>query len=306
MPRPPVAREMTVGEKRALSTERASLPATVLVALVAAAASFSALIWCGRLMGMAHMAFALPVAIDGLGIMCALGVARHGGSFRSAFSEWFGLGMSVTLSIAGNVAHALQVLPAELKVAFAASMPVIVAYGVHVYCRAIASGVSTRVFASDPTQIQLALDTATPAKSDTAPVPARRPVSRPPLAATTVARPERSRDRSRDRGQVTREPAAAIALEEATATGSTLAARLGVRATGEDVERFLTEWLKDYERDGAAPAAAAVHAAVFGDGPSPAMVTTRKWARAAKESMSAQMAGPAVALVRDGDDSSAA
>lgn len=161
-PKTPAARGFTLAEKRSVTFERIALYVVFLVALIAAVISFVALTWLGRQMGMTIVAPLLPLAIDGFAIACSVGIVRSqasGEPARERVSEWVGLFLALVLSIAGNVQHALvegaTTLPRFLVIAFAAAVPVIVAYGIHVYGRAMARGISSHVFAEDPTQVQM-------------------------------------------------------------------------------------------------------------------------------------------------------
>jgi len=151
-PSPPEARAFTVSEQRAITFERVALYVVFLVALIAAVISFVALSWFGSQMGMGLVAPLMPLAIDGFAVACSVGVVRSqssGERARQRASEWVGLALALSLSIAGNIQHALTqgspAAPRFLVVAYGAAIPVIVAYGIHVYGRAMANGISAHV-----------------------------------------------------------------------------------------------------------------------------------------------------------------
>lgn len=197
MAKAPAARGFTLAEKRSLTFERVSLYMVFLVALIAAAISFIALRAVGSDAGLGQASFLLPIAIDGFGIACSVGIVRSvasGEGFRDRASEWAGLFVSLGLSVLGNVHHALKVgapdLPTYVKIAYAGAIPIIVAYGIHVYGRAMAKGISAHVMASDPSQVHFGLahlgDThAQPARAPKvqaraqAPAPTRAPAAQP-------------------------------------------------------------------------------------------------------------------------------
>lgn len=160
-PRPPASRGFTLAERRSLTFERISLYAVFFVALVAAVVSFVAMAWVGKQLGMDWAAPLIPLAIDGFAIACSVGIVRSqasGDRLRERFSEWIGLYVALSLSIAGNVFHVLhtstELLPTYLKVAFAASIPILLAYGIHVYGRAMSRGISAKVLADDPDKVR--------------------------------------------------------------------------------------------------------------------------------------------------------
>ncbi|MGL5816625.1 MAG: DUF2637 domain-containing protein [Phycicoccus sp.] len=160
----PTARGFTVAEKRSVTFERIALYAVFLVAIIAAAISFQALMWVGTEMGLAWAAALVPIAVDGFAIACSVGVIRSqasGEPLRQRLSEWLGISGALGLSIAGNVTHALDIgtgrVPDALTIAVSAAVPVIVAYGIHVYGRAMVRGISAHVLASDPSQLHFDL-----------------------------------------------------------------------------------------------------------------------------------------------------
>lgn len=196
MAKPPPARGFTLAEKRALLFERIALYAVFLVAVIAAAISFVALRAVGGDAGLGRAAFLLPIAIDGFGIACSVGIVRSvasGDKFRERVSEWFGLICALGLSILGNVEHSLTVgavtLPDYVKVAYATAIPVIVAYGIHVYGRAMSKGISAHVLADDPDHLRfdvLHLGEDTVARA-AAPVRTPRAVRAPQAASSAPA-----------------------------------------------------------------------------------------------------------------------
>ena len=164
MAKPPTDRGFTIAEARSLQFERVSLFMVLLVAVVAAVISFQALTWLGETMGLGWAAPLVPLAIDGFAVACSIGIIRSqasGHGTRDRVSEWLGLFIALGLSIAGNVTHALHTgsreLPVGLVSAFAAAVPIIVAYGIHVYGRAMARGISANVLAEDPGRIHFDL-----------------------------------------------------------------------------------------------------------------------------------------------------
>jgi len=206
MAKAPNARGFTIAERRALTFERVSLYMVFLVALIAAALSFIALRAVGSDAGLGQASFLLPIAIDGFGIACSVGIVRSvasGEGIRDRLSEWVGLFVSLGLSVLGNVHHALKVgaidLPDYVKIAYSAAIPIIVAYGIHVYGRAMAKGISAHVMADDPDRVHFDLahlgdHSAPPAR---APRPTPRAQAQPaaravaaPAAAQPSAQPE--------------------------------------------------------------------------------------------------------------------
>lgn len=160
MGKQPSSRGFTVAEKRALAFERVSLYALMLVTVIAAAISFIALRAVGKDAGLGSASFLLPIAIDGFGVACSVGIIRSvasGEGFGERASEWVGLAGALGLSILGNVHHALIVgavtLPNYVKVSYAFAIPVIVAYGIHVYGRAMSKGISAHVLADNPAEL---------------------------------------------------------------------------------------------------------------------------------------------------------
>lgn len=158
------ARSFTVQEQRTFRLERWSLSVQLAVAVIAAVISFQALRDAGLRMGLDWAAPLLPLAIDGFAVIASLGIIRSQGAgerLRERASEWLGLFFVLGLSIAGNVAHALDKMepdfPRMLAGLFGAAPPVIVAYGIHVYGRAMTSGVSRHVLVDDPDKIHFGL-----------------------------------------------------------------------------------------------------------------------------------------------------
>lgn len=156
----PTSRGFTLAEKRAMLFEQVSLYAVFLVALIAAAISFIALRAVGADAGLGRASFLLPIAIDGFGIACSVGIIKsvaQGEPTRERLSEWVGLFAALGLSILGNVYHALEVgaasLPDHVKIAYAVAIPLIVAYGLHVYGRAMSKGISAHVMADNPNEV---------------------------------------------------------------------------------------------------------------------------------------------------------
>jgi fumarate reductase subunit D len=158
------ARSFTVQEERAFRLERWSLYVQLAVAVIAAVISFQALRDAGLRMGLDWAAPLLPLAIDGFAVIASLGIIRSQGAgerFSARASEWLGLCFVLGLSIAGNVAHALDRMdpdfPRILAGLFGSAPPIIVAYGIHVYGRAMTSGVSRHVLVDDPDKIHFGL-----------------------------------------------------------------------------------------------------------------------------------------------------
>ena len=157
-------RSFTVQEERTFRLERWSLYVQLAVAVIAAVISFQALRDAGLRMGLDWAAPLLPLAIDGFAVIASLGIIRSQGAgerFSARASEWLGLCFVLALSIAGNVAHALDRMdsdfPRILAGLFGSAPPIIVAYGIHVYGRAMTSGVSRHVLVDDPDKIHFAL-----------------------------------------------------------------------------------------------------------------------------------------------------
>lgn len=196
MPKPPTFRGFTIAEARSLNFERVTLWMVLLVSVIAAIASFFALAWAGRQF-MGPVGYLLPIAVDGFGLSCSVSIVRSqsdGEGWRDRINEWVGLWLALGLSVAGNIAHALDqgtgVLPPALTVAFATAIPVIVAYGIHVYCRALGKGVSSRVMVDSPDQIRddvtAALVSRPAAPTVTRRAPERAPAARPESAHLAV------------------------------------------------------------------------------------------------------------------------
>jgi len=120
--------------------ERNARYAILLVFTIAMIVSFGALTWVGQHMRLTWSAPLIPLVIDGFGAACSVGIVRSqaaGQPFRHRFSEWVGLTFAVAVSVLGNVYHVLNVMPPWLKVVVAASIPIIVPYGMHIYGRAV-------------------------------------------------------------------------------------------------------------------------------------------------------------------------
>jgi hypothetical protein len=202
----PVSRDFTLADKRNQRLERVTLAIVVAVAIIAAAISFVALKWVGEYINMGAIAFLLPLAIDGFGIICAFGIVRSqsmGEPLRKRLSEWVGLGYALGLSVAGNIVHALSAItgakpPIWLVIGFVSAIPVIVAYGIHLLGRAIDGGVSAHVLASDPDKVQFGLaqigdenrtaaSAPAPRKATPAPAPASQGPRVEPAMAAAVA-----------------------------------------------------------------------------------------------------------------------
>lgn len=202
----PATRGFTIAEKRALLFEKVSLYALLLVTVIAAAISFIALRAVGGDAGLGSASFLLPIAIDGFGVACSVGIIRsvaQGEGFRERASEWLGLVIALGLSILGNVHHAISVgaatLPDYVKVSYAFAIPVIVAYGIHVYGRAMSKGISAHVLADNPDELTFDLrhlgDTLAAqhapvrvTKQPTTRAPVAQPATRTPAQAPTPVR----------------------------------------------------------------------------------------------------------------------
>jgi hypothetical protein len=157
-------RSFTVQERRTFRLERWSLCVQLAVAVIGAVISFQALRDAGLRMGLSWASPLLPLAIDGFAVIASLGIIRSQGAgerLHERASEWLGLCFVLALSIAGNVAHALDRMepdfPRILAGLFGAAPPIIVAYGIHVYGRAMTSGVSRHVLVDDPDRIHFGL-----------------------------------------------------------------------------------------------------------------------------------------------------
>jgi hypothetical protein len=179
------ARSFTVQEQRAFRLERWSLYVQLAVAVIAAVISFQALRDAGLRMGLDWAAPLLPLAIDGFAVIASLGIIRSQGAgerFGERASEWLGLCFVLGLSIAGNVAHALDRMdpdfPRILAGLFGSAPPIIVAYGIHVYGRAMTSGVSRHVLVDDPDKIHFGLTHL--GERDTVRTPGPKRVTVPP------------------------------------------------------------------------------------------------------------------------------
>lgn len=159
-PKAPAARGFTRSEKRSLQFETVSLYVVFLVALIAMIVSFVALTWLGGHMRLGFAAWLVPLMIDGFGVACSVGIVRSqaaGEPARARISEWLGLSFALGLSILGNVYHVLDVVPDWLKIAVASCIPIIVAYGIHVYGRAMSRGISAHVMADEPDKLHFDL-----------------------------------------------------------------------------------------------------------------------------------------------------
>ena len=195
----PASRGFTLADKRNQRLERVTLLIVVAVAVIAAAISFVALKWVGEYINMGAIAFLLPLAIDGFGIICAFGIVRSQSmneKLRKRASEWVGLAYALGLSVAGNIVHALSAItgakpPIWLVVGFVSAIPVIVAYGIHLLGRAIDGGVSAHVLADDPDKVQFGLAQLGD-ENQPAPAPAPRkatPAPKAPAAPAAAAKP---------------------------------------------------------------------------------------------------------------------
>lgn len=269
MAKAPAARGFTLAEKRALLFERVSLYAVFLVALIAAAISFIALRAVGADAGLGSASFLLPIAIDGFGIACSVGIVRSvasGEGVRERTSEWFGLFAALGLSILGNVHHALIVgagtLPDYVKVAYAAAIPMIVAYGIHVYGRAMARGISAHVLAENPDQIVFEMRhlgetvSAQRAPVRTAPRPAPRTQAAQPATpaaqlprTVTGSKPIPVGDNERQRARIvfdqlvaadpTQKPDAAVVHREAGVTRDKATTRRWVQSWWDETQEAM-------------------------------------------------------------------
>lgn len=172
-PRIPAPRGFTLNEVRSLKVERISLYVVFLVALVAMIVSFVALTWLGGHMRLGIAAPLIPLMLDGFAVACSFGIVRsqaEGEGVRDRLSEWIGLSIALALSVLGNVYHVLNVVPVWLMVLVAGAIPTIVAYGIHVYGRALDRGISSHVLADNPNEIVFDLQRV----GDTPPAPAPR------------------------------------------------------------------------------------------------------------------------------------
>lgn len=185
-----VTRSFTVQEDRAFRLERWSLYVQLAVAVIAAVISFQALRDAGLRMGLDWAAPLLPLAIDGFAVIASLGIIRSQGAgdrFAERATEWLGLCFVLGLSIAGNVAHAMDKMdpdfPRILAGLFGSAPPIIVAYGIHVYGRAMTSGVSRHVLVDDPDKIHFGLTHLGGRDTVRTPGPKRGTVQSPERAA---------------------------------------------------------------------------------------------------------------------------
>lgn len=261
----PTARGFTLAEKRALLFEQVSLYAVFLVAVIAAVISFVALAAVGREAGLGHASYLLPIAIDGFGIACSVGIVRSvasGEKGRERISEWLGLISALCLSILGNVTHSLAVgaatLPDYVKIAYATAIPMIVAYGIHVYGRAMSRGISAHVLADNPDELHFNLahlgDAETvarahaPAKVTRTPAPraqatpaAPAPPARAPRPAPTAAA---SAAQARMRGAFD----AAVARDPLTKpVASHLQRELDIDMHPATPRRWVQQWWEEHE-----------------------------------------------------------
>ena len=200
-PKAPQSRGFTLAEKRSLQFERVSLYAVLLVAVIAAIISFQAQRWFGLGMGLAWAAPLVPIAIDGFAIACSVGIVRSQGAgerARDRLSEWLGLSIALALSIAVNVQHTLATRAEDaaraLAALVAASIPIVLAYGIHVYGRAMSRGLSAHVMADDPDQLRFDvahLGDAAPVVERARPAAASNARGARPVTAARVDRPAR-------------------------------------------------------------------------------------------------------------------
>lgn len=269
----PAARGFTLAEKRSLQFEQVSLYMVFTVAVVAAIISFFALVAVGKEAGLGYAAYLLPVAIDGFSVACSVGIVRSvasGDKFRTRVSEWIGLLGALGLSILGNVHHSLVAgspsLPDYVKITFAFAVPVIVAYGIHVYGNAMTRGISAHVLADDPNALHFDLvhlgeqETVArahaPAKVTRTPQPTRATSSAP--AQTSAPAPEQpartlrvataadvSDDQARMRGAF---DAAVAANPHVKPVASHLARELGITAHPATPRRWVAEWWTEHEK----------------------------------------------------------
>ena len=197
-PKAPAARGFTLAEQRSIAFEKLTLYLVLFVAVVAAVVSFVALAWVGQQFMDYRVAFLLPLAIDGFAIACSVGIVRSqasGERARQRASEWLGMFIALGLSVGGNVFHGLHTvtdaIPRELVIAYSAAVPIIVAYGIHVYGRAMSRGISAHVLADEPDKLhfdvvhlgeETVAQKAAPARIAKTPAPAR-----PATAAGAVA-----------------------------------------------------------------------------------------------------------------------
>lgn len=204
----PVARGFTVAERKALRFEQVTMWLVLLVAVIAGVVSFQALTDAGLAMNLRWAAPLLPLSIDGFAVACSVGIIRSqaaGQKSTKRISEWLGLAYALAVSILGNAYHVLNNgYPDWLKVVMAASIPFIVAYGIHVYGRAMSTGLSAYVMVDNPDE--LVFDVRHLGDEPTAHrAPARtpRPAHRAPQAARPAAQAART-----EGAQVAKEPRA--------------------------------------------------------------------------------------------------
>ena len=189
----PEKRKLTVREKRNKRLELVTMTIVVGFTVIAAIISFVALRWVGEYMNMGDLAALLPLAIDGFGVICALGIVRSQSMkepLRQRASEWGGLTYALVVSVAGNIVHALNpitgaVPPIWLVIGFVSAIPVIVAYGIHLLGRAIDNSVSAHMIDGED---EITFDLRQIGDEKAAPAPrAPRPAAPRPTAATAVA-----------------------------------------------------------------------------------------------------------------------
>lgn len=241
-PKAPAARGFTLAEQRSIAFEKLTLYLVLFVAIVAAVVSFVALTWVGQQFMDWRVAFLLPLSIDGFAIACSVGIVRSqasGERARDRASEWLGMFIALGLSILGNVYHGLHTVtaavPQFLVIAYSAAVPIIVAYGIHVYGRAMSRGISAHVLADDPDKlhfdvVHLGEETmaqkAAPARVAKAPAPrqddARKAVAEARSTAPAPTAPVTA-------------PPKAVASDDAVFEQYAASVRAGERWTGKQV-----------------------------------------------------------------------
>ena len=258
-PKVPEPRGFTLAEVDGLRFERATLWGVGGVTLVAFVISFTALAWVGAEMGMPNLVnYLVPVAVDGFAIVCTIGIARNKISRMHAAWEWLGLIFALALSIVGNVHHAVVVgspdLPYVLKVAFGAAVPIFVALGIHIYGRAMTSGLRTHIMAGDPDKLHQPIWQVGEDQPATAAAGPRAP--RKTSAPARAAAPKQARESAQPNAQPVRADAPSIAQPArvdahdlpATKEDAEAAVRAAVReiyAQTKDIQRGVAKELFD-------------------------------------------------------------
>ena len=259
----PKTRGFTLADRDGLKFELYLLYAIGGVALSSFIISFAALAWVGEeAMGLHVWAFGLglhlivPLAIDGMQLVAAAAITRRRANGKPAGAEWIALASALALSIAGNVYHALEVgnpgISSWLKVAFASAFPIFVALGMHIYERAMADGLRSKIAVDDTDHI--IVDTA-PAPAVTRPQRTRPapPVEKPTEKSTPPPLPAPAPQDTTDTGPSPKEQVHAHVRAELDAAGTfrTLdAAQVQRDTVGDDVHpSTVRKWVRHAEAE---------------------------------------------------------